>query len=577
MKRLPMIALTIPFLLMLAVSSQASAPSGHNLVLAVVDGQPVTAEDMISTFSSRHSGHSKFLGGESEARRFLNILIEDRLLINEAYALGLDEEPEAARMIEEYGLRIAANYLVKQELVEASKPTPAEVRRVWEEELDTVLQARQIRVETREEAEQIRAALVAGADAESIARECSLADSSRRGGVMVASWGQLPLAVEQMIFELLPGEISPVIESDEGFEVYVIENRVVPSRPDLDKVSEEIEAKLSARKLEANKAALSKRLFDKYHVVLEAIDFNAVPVNQMLATAPDTIVARWDGGGQLKLRDAVDEKMLTQLEGTSTVSARKKIVEQVHATIHSPLLMIEAKERNIRDVPEVATAIESYTDYLVESFLFRDHIFRNLNVAEDELRTYYDQHLAEFDASEERKIAQVLVGSEADANEALKEIATGTAFDEVAKKRSRDFQTAMTGGDLGWVRSDNVPAPFKTVLDLKAGEVTKPVKGDRGWHVFKVVEIRPKRVQPFEEVKEAVKAKALDAKKRAARSQWVEKLRAAAKVTIDDKAIAKFVKQNEFDANAPAPQHAMPAGALPEGAMPGTQPHGGPH
>lgn len=577
MKRVPMNALALPILVMLAVTSQAAAPSEKVLVLAVVDGQPVTADDMISTFSSRHSGHSKFLGGESEARRFLNILIEDRLLINEAYNIGLDQEPEAARMIEDYALRLGANYLVKQELVDPSKPTPAEIRRVWEEELDTVLQARQIRVETREEAEQIRAALLAGADAEPIARECSYAESSRRGGVMIASWGQLPLAVERATFDLLPGEISPVIESDDGFEVYVIENRVVPSRPPLSEVSQEIESKLGIRKLEANKAALSKRLFEKYHVTVEPIDFNAVPINRMLATAPDTIVARWDGGGQLKLRDAIDEKMLAPLEGTSTVSARKKIIEQVHAAIHSPLMIMEAKEKNTREVPEVAEAVEIYTDYLVESFLFRDHIFRGLEVTDADLRTYYEQHIPEFDASEERKIAQILVASEADATETLKEIASGVTFEEVAKKRSRDFQTAISGGDLGWVRSDHVPDAFKVVLDLKDGEVSEPVRGDRGWHVFKVVEIRPKRIRPFYEVKDDVKAKVLDSKKRAARAEWVEKLRAAAKITIDDKAIAKFVKQNEFDANAPAPQHAMPAGALPDGAMQGSQPHGGAH
>ncbi|HEY4640840.1 MAG TPA: hypothetical protein VII75_05805 [Thermoanaerobaculia bacterium] len=57
-------------------------------------------------------------------------------------------------------------------------------------------------------------------------------------------------------------------------------------------------------------------------------------------------------------------------------------------------------------------------------------------------------------------------------------------------------------------------------------------------------------------MKEKVNAKVLDQKRQGARAHWVEKLRAAAQIEIDDAAIKAFVKANEYSGSAP-PQHAL--------------------
>ena len=177
-------------------------------------------------------------------------------------------------------------------------------------------------------------------------------------------------------------------------------------------------------------------------------------------------------------------------------------------------------------------------------------------VTDDDNRRYYDEHQAEFVAPEERKVSQILSNSEKDALAVRQQLASGMDFVAAVRKFSKDPVSTTQDGDLGWITPNKVPAAFKDVLALKQGEMSKPISSPGGWHIIKVMEIKPAHPLAFDEVKEKVKAKVLDDKRKASRAYWVEKLRAAASIEIDDAAIKEFVKANEYSANAP-PQHAL--------------------
>jgi len=175
---------------------------------------------------------------------------------------------------------------------------------------------------------------------------------------------------------------------------------------------------------------------------------------------------------------------------------------------------------------------------------------------DEESRKYYEEHKNEFVAPEQRRVAQILSTSEKDAAVARQALTAGTEFATAVKKYSRDPISAMQEGDLGWITPDRVPAAFKPVLTLGIGEVSKPIQSPGGWHLIKVLEIKPARQLTFEEVKTKVAQKTLEIKRDVERKRWVEKLRAAAKIEIDDAAIRSFVKANEFS-GAPPPQHTL--------------------
>lgn len=541
----------------------AATPKNHpSPVLATVNGEPITVNHLLAQFTSRHGGHAKFLGGDEEARHFLKTVIEDRLLVQEAYTIGLDEDPTAQALVADYVNSKIAKELIKREIEAKTKPTKDEIEAIWKNDLRTAYRVRQIALLTREEAETIRTSILAGEDFDFFARNCSVADSSRNGGNLLVGWGRMEPAWEAVVFKLAPGELSPIIETVDGFEIVLLTNSGEMPVPELKDVSSDIESVLSRRRLEARKAEFSAELWKKYSVTLAPIDFTPAVLLELLNAAPEKVVATWNGG-QLILKDVAERDELRSWSQLPPKIARRTVDERLRMTVNSPLTIAEARERKIAEEPAIAEEVQVYEDLVVESLLFRDKIFRNLSVTDEEAKKYFDEHRNEFSQVEERRVAHIMVTSEADAQKVKTELTAGGDFDALAKRYSRDFTTATSGGDLGWITAAKVPGSFKEVLTMKAGEISSPMKSESGWHVVKVVEVRAARLLEFEEAKEKLHEKALDAKKNEARQYWIDKLRAASEIEIHDAAIKKFVEENQLKSlEGASPQHQIPAGEL---------------
>ncbi len=509
-----------PVVLLFAASLAVAAPPKPTAVLATVNGDAITVQDLVDQFTKRHGGHAKFLGGDMEARTFLNILIEERLFIQEAYNIGLDQDPRVDEAVTEFERGKTSALLVRTEIDDKSNPSPAEVRATWEKSLNFFMQVRQIAVDTKQDAEEIRAAILRGADVDALARGCSRADSRVRGGLIRVNWGQFGEEWERAVFPLAPGEVSPVITTPSGFEVVLVEDRIDSARPPFEKVASQIENVLRLRRLEERKHAFSEELWAKYHVALQGN------------------VATWDGGGRMTLDEHLSK-------------------DDLRATVNGPLVELEAKARKLAATPEIARAVAKYRETVMESLLFRQHILKDVTLTDAEARAYYDAHQGEFQAPEERHVAHILLASEGEAKAVREKLLAGAEFGQVARKQSRDAGTALFDGKLGWITPDKVPPDFKQVLTLAAGEVSKPLRSSHGWHLVKVDEIKPMRQLPFDQVQPQLRKRALEAKERAVQTTWLAKLRVPAKIKLDDAAIKRFVQANEFDANAAAPQHGM--------------------
>jgi peptidyl-prolyl cis-trans isomerase C len=105
--------------------------------------------------------------------------------------------------------------------------------------------------------------------------------------------------------------------------------------------------------------------------------------------------------------------------------------------------------------------------------------------------------------------ADILVETEEEAKKVLDRLAKGEAFEALAKELSKDTSSAPSGGDLGWLRREQlqqVPELSKTLFDdLKPGEITKtPVKTDFGYYVIKVLEHEQRATMTEEQARQAV-------------------------------------------------------------------------
>jgi peptidyl-prolyl cis-trans isomerase D len=122
------------------------------------------------------------------------------------------------------------------------------------------------------------------------------------------------------------------------------------------------------------------------------------------------------------------------------------------------------------------------------------------------LRAYYQEHQQEYQQPEQIRARHILVDTEEQAAAARARIVGGEDFAKVAREVSKD--AAEGGGDLGWFGRGRMVPPFEqAAFDATIGEVVGPVKTQFGYHLIQVQEKRAGATSPFEEVRQAVRAR----------------------------------------------------------------------
>ena len=118
-----------------------------------------------------------------------------------------------------------------------------------------------------------------------------------------------------------------------------------------------------------------------------------------------------------------------------------------------------------------------------------------------EIAAYYRAHAAEFARPERVKVRQILTEDQATAEKALKAVAAGEPFEEVARRLSRDPSAASGGYQGELARADLPPAFADVIFNLQPGEVSRLVPADYGVHIFQVMDRQPAAVVPLEQAR----------------------------------------------------------------------------
>ena len=155
------------------------------------------------------------------------------------------------------------------------------------------------------------------------------------------------------------------------------------------------------------------------------------------------------------------------------------------------LLANAAEEQDLAQDPDVETALAQARAGVLRDAFVRQQIEEG--TTEDKLRARYDELKGEEGfAQEEVHARHILVGSEAQAQEVIAQLAGGAAFAALAAEHSVDPSARSNGGDLGFFRREQmVPEFAEAAFALAPGEHTKkPVQSQFGWHVIEVLDRR---------------------------------------------------------------------------------------
>ena len=184
-------------------------------------------------------------------------------------------------------------------------------------------------------------------------------------------------------------------------------------------------------------------------------------------------------------------------------------------TINARILEREAKKSEVTKNDEVAKQISEAKKAIDEQVKAeKEEIERNIvrtayvqqlldkEVTDEQIKSEYDQYVANFKSQEEVKARHILLETEEAAKAVIAKLNDGANFEELAKSESKG-PSAPQGGDLGYfIQGQMVPAFSDAAFAMNTGDYTKePVQTDFGFHVIKVEDKRQTQPASMEELK----------------------------------------------------------------------------
>ena len=243
------------------------------------------------------------------------------------------------------------------------------------------------------------------------------------------------------------------------------------------------------------------------------------------ATAPagDPVVAVVNGK-TLKRSDVVASAQTLPAQYRSQVD--QLFPQLVDRLIDITLMVDEGRKQNLQNDPDVKAIVAQYEDEAIRQVLLKRFLAGKITDAD--LKKRYDAEVAKVPPTEELKASHILVKTEDEAKDIIKQLEGGADFAKLAKEKSTDTGSGANGGDLGYFGDgDMVPEFYAAANKLKKGEFTKdPVKSQYGWHVILLTDRRTKVAPKFEEVKDQIK----DELTQELVAAWLTNLHKAAKI-----------------------------------------------
>jgi peptidyl-prolyl cis-trans isomerase C len=193
---------------------------------------------------------------EEGRRKFLQELINQELLFQEARKKGIDKDEKLLANVEKIkkGLMISA---LMEALYEGKDAvSDEEVTSYYEankkEFFLEKVRVRHIMVKTREEAIQIKRMLEEGADFITLAKRYSISPSRAQGGDLdYIERGKVGKEFERAAFALKKrGELSDIVKAELGYHIIRLEDKIGPRQRTFSEVQEEIRNRLMNKKRE---------------------------------------------------------------------------------------------------------------------------------------------------------------------------------------------------------------------------------------------------------------------------------------------------------------------------------------
>ncbi len=528
-------------------------------VVAKVGRLNVTVKELDQVFPKRP--YASFDEELQKKRERLDMLIEEKIYLNDAYEKNLDKDTTIIQAVERDKRGFLMNVLYDKVVASVVKITDEEIKNYYES-LKEEVSARHILVNDEKLADSVYNLVMQDTSDANFAKIAQIYSNDpgtkdKGGDLGFFKRGRMIQEFENAAFALKIGEISKPVKTPYGYHIIKLTGRRTVEQPPFETMKNDLERELKMRKerertsafLDSIKNAAGLTLTDGFKNIQAKL--SAENPLTLSANEESVVVATYKYGN-LKANDLKRIWDYTPSYKRSEIIANpEKIKEALFNDIQMTLLEKVASEIGIEKTPEYK---ERYKRALEQEMVraYKDKfVYANIQVTTDEIKQYYDTHQDEFKVEPRVQVKEIQVATKDEALKLLKQAKKGN-FEALADKYTLRTYTKGRGGDLGLFPRARFPELFDAAQKMKEGEVGGPVEMGGRYSIIKVVKKEPESIKTFEEVQRMIENKIRMEKRKAAEQAWLEDAKKRIKIKVYDDVLKESIDASKYQKQTPA-------------------------
>ena len=504
--------LCISALFLAACAGQPEQPEAQDVVLATVAGDPITLSAFTKFSALIPEGMRKGDTLLDKNRQILNSLIDKRLLLAEAEAIQLADDPALQAELAFFAKNRLLDLYTQREIVQKIVVTDEEMEAHYRAtHRDRALRFSGIMLKTRAEAEEILQAVADGAQFMELAKGRSLHRDSGEQGGDVGGYklkDKVLPAIAEAIFPLAVGEVSePIRFQFAGKPHYTV-----------FQVTDEMPLPLAAAELKVREEVFGRKRAVRYQALLDSLkgaygpelhpeqirhlnqhsqqiegDLYALPA----ALRNESIVSF--RGGQISCHEFIQMAREMRAGRPELADSARVVFLLETAIIPAFLFAAEARAHGLAKNPDLRQRISDKRDDLLLNALRQRYVDQHVTATPEEARAFYDSHPEKFTAPLTTEVVEILVSSDSLALRLKRELLAGA--DPASLARTHTLRPGADHHDGHLTLSPYTKAYYQGIYDLAhslpVGQVGGPVQVQGGYSVFKVLD-RHEKKHPYD-------------------------------------------------------------------------------
>lgn len=207
---------------------------------------------------------------------------------------------------------------------------------------------------------------------------------------------------------------------------------------------------------------------------------------------------------------------LSPAERTALTSDKAALTRFVRSILINRAVLQDATEAGWDKKPQTVAGLARLRDqYVVESYLAEIGKVPSDFPSEADIQKVYDAEKERLQLPRRFQLAQIFLSDDGDKSAARKKAqeisetlkAEPGEFSALAKRNSNDAASAPRGGELGWLAENEITPEIRAaVVGMTKGQISTPVEGSSGFHILRLIDVRPAGPATLAEVKPQITA-----------------------------------------------------------------------